>query len=48
MITRYCKECEGRTPMNKAENRKDSPYICEGCETIHTQKELKEQKISQA
>ena len=34
MKTRFCKECEGRTPWNKAENRKDSPYICEGCNSI--------------
>ena len=31
MITRYCDYCKGLTPHNKAENRKDSPYICEGC-----------------
>lgn len=38
MITRFCIECNALTPWNKAENFKDSPYICEGC---HSVKQLK-------
>jgi len=42
MKTRYCKQCNAYTPWNKAENLKDSPYICEGCGIVLKDKELGE------